>query len=84
MTRTLFIAAALALLGACEGGEETNNSGVTPEEAVALDNAAEMLDASPDSLVAAEDTPLGNGEAPADEVANTGDLPVSNADTNAQ
>jgi hypothetical protein len=71
-------ATALALLAACGGGsEEANDSGVTREEAVALDNAAGMLDASPDSLVAAEDTPLGNGETPVEDVANTGDLPVT-------
>jgi hypothetical protein len=52
--------AALAALGACGGDDD--RGGVTAEEARQLDNAAEMLDASPDSLVAGEEAPLGNGE----------------------
>jgi hypothetical protein len=51
-------AAALALLGACGGGEQ-GAGGVTPEEDRALDNAAGMLDSnnidvSADSMVANE------------------------------
>jgi hypothetical protein len=70
-------AALLALLTACGGGEEVNNSGVTAEESLALNEAENMLDASPDSLTATEDAPLGNGEMPAAETGNTGDLPVT-------
>lgn len=78
-------ASALMLLAACGGGEDTNNSGVTREEAVALDNAAEMLDTSADSLVPADDATLGNGEMPVEDAAATGELPVTdNAATNAQ
>jgi hypothetical protein len=42
--------------------------GVSAEEAAQLNNAAEMLDTSPDSMVAPEDMPLEteSGEAPAD------------------
>jgi len=57
------ILASAALLAGCGSGQE---GGVTPEEAQALDNAAELLDTSPDSLVPSEDMPLGNGEEPFD------------------
>jgi hypothetical protein len=57
--------AALGLLTACGGGDEQEPGGVTPEESAALNNAAEMLDASPDSLTAPEDMPL-------DDVLNEG------------
>lgn len=54
-------AAALALLAACGGGDEVpENKGVTAEEDLKLREAENMLDASPDSLVA--DPELGNGE----------------------
>ena len=50
---------ALILLGACgRGGGNETVGGVSREEAAQLDNAAEMLDASPDSLAAPEDMPL--------------------------
>jgi hypothetical protein len=70
---------ALLGLGAC-GGPEEGSGGVTREEAEQLNEAAEMLDASPDSLVAPDETGLGNGENAA-----TGDLPVSGeAENNGQ
>lgn len=51
--------AALALLAGCGGGDnEAGVDGVSSEEAAQLNNAAEMLDASPDSLAAPEDMPL--------------------------
>lgn len=58
------IAASMALLAGCGGEAPAGNSGVTVEEAQALDDTANMLDASADSLVASEDAHLGNGEAP--------------------
>jgi hypothetical protein len=70
MKRLTTLAAALAALSAC-GGDE-NAGGLSAEENRELNNAAEMLDASPDSLVAGEDAGLGNGEEPA----QTGALPV--------
>ena len=81
----LGVLAAVLALAAC-GGKEENPGGVTQEESEQLNNAAEMLDASPDSLVAGDETGLGNGEAEADDAnATTGDLPVAdNAATNAQ
>jgi hypothetical protein len=54
-------AAALLSLGAC-GGQEEGAGGVTAEESRLLNEAAEMLDASSDSLVASNETDLGNGE----------------------
>jgi hypothetical protein len=81
----LIVLAAVLGLSACGGNEST--SGVTQEENQQLNEAAEMLDASPDSLVAPDETGLGNGEATDEAGANaaTGDLPVSdNAATNAQ
>ena len=68
----LIVVAAVLALGACGDGEE-GNSGVTAEESKQLNDAAEMLDASPDSLVAGDETGLGNGE----EAANTGDVMVA-------
>lgn len=76
MNRLTMLAAALAALSAC-GGDE-NAGGLSAEENRELNNAAEMLDASPDSLVAGEDAGLGNGEEPA----QTGDLPVADEGTN--
>ena len=67
--QTAAAAAALAVLGGCGGGD---SQAPTAEENAQLDNAAEMLDASPDSL-AVEDAALGNGDAPAE----TGALPVT-------
>ena len=61
MRAVLSLAAAL-LLAAC-GGESADGDGVggvTADEAAALDNAAEMLDASPDDLGAPPDEALGN------------------------
>ena len=67
----LAVAAALLALGAC-GGEEEGAGGVTQEESRELDEAAEMLDASPDSLADGEGAELGNGDAGAE----IGELPV--------
>lgn len=68
--RMLVAMAALAMTAAC-GGERQDKGGVTAEEAQKLNEAEEMLDASPDSLVAADDSQLGNGEAPAETGAET-------------
>lgn len=73
--KTLHMAAA-ALLGAAMlagCGESGGEGGLTAEESQELDNAAEMLDVPPDSLVADENAPLGNGEM----AAETGELPVT-------
>lgn len=73
--KTLHMAAAAflgaAMLAGC--GESGGEGGLTAEDNRDLENAAEMLDVPPDSLVADENAPLGNGEAPAE----TGDLPVT-------
>jgi len=54
-TSLVTILAALALVG-CHGHDDTPVGGVSPDEAAALNNAAEVLDNSPDSLGAnAED-----------------------------
>jgi len=53
--------ASLLALGAC-GRSDDKAGGLTAEENRQLDNAAEMLDTSPDSLVPADDNMLGNGE----------------------
>ena len=76
----LVVAAAVLALGACGGGDG-NSGGLSAEENQKLDNIAETLDASPDSLVATEGAPVGNGE----EAAETGEVLVSDApDANAQ
>lgn len=55
------IAVALTIaLSACNG--EPGSGGVTAEEAEQLNEAADMVDVSSDSLTAGEDATLGNGE----------------------
>jgi hypothetical protein len=55
-------AASLLALGGCgRGGDK--EGGLSAEDNRQLDNAAEMLDTSPDSLVPADNAVLGNGEA---------------------
>jgi len=53
--------ASLLMLGACGRGDD-KAGGLTAEENRQLDNAAEMLDTSPDSLVPVEDNVAGNSE----------------------
>ena len=74
-------AAALALLGGCGGGD---SNAPTAEENAQLDNAADMLDTSPDSLTV-ENPTLGNGDAPAatGDVLVGGDAASDNAADNA-
>ncbi len=72
--------AAVALLAACGGGDD---NALTADENAALNEAAEMLDASPDSLVAADDG-LGNGEMPVDDSLSTGEVPPTESEANAQ
>jgi hypothetical protein len=58
---------AVAALSACGGAKKDPNA-LTDEDNRQLDNAAQMLDASPDGLAANEGTELGNGdEGSADE-----------------
>jgi hypothetical protein len=69
MERRLGLVAVLAagLLAGCGGGDESQGvGGVTADEAAQLNNAAEMLDASPDGLAAPEGVPL-------EAESNTGD-----------
>ena len=85
-SKGLVVTAAVLALVAC-GGQDEGAGGVTKEESQQLNEAAEMLDASPDSLGASDETALGNGEATSEAAANaaTGDLPVSDdAATNEQ
>ena len=58
---------AAASLSACGGAKKDPNM-PTEEENRQLDNAAEMLDASPDSLAVDENVALGNGEEAQDSV----------------
>jgi len=81
MKSTTILAAATAalMLISCGGetGQDTNNSAVTPAEAMAIDNGADMLDTSADSLVAIEDSGIGNGEMPVAENVQTGEVSVA-------
>lgn len=56
--------AALTMVSACGGSKDQAVGGVSADEADQLNNAAEMLDTSPDSLTAPEDAPLGNADGP--------------------
>jgi predicted small secreted protein len=69
------LAAGAAMLAACGGDEGAGTP--TAEENAQLNEAAEMLDTSPDSLVASDNAELGNGE---EESAETGDVAVVNED----
>jgi predicted small lipoprotein YifL len=67
------LASGLAMLAGC--GDKEDSTLPTADENLQLNNAAEMLDASPDSATANEDAPLGNGEVDvieAEESANQG------------
>jgi len=56
--RMMAAVAAMVVLAACGSGEDQPVGGLSAEEAAQLNDAAEMLDASPDSMVAPEDMPL--------------------------
>jgi hypothetical protein len=74
-TSLITILAALALAG-CGGHDNTPVGGVSPDEAAGLNNAAEVLDASPDSLgVNAED----ESAIPADASTNPDGAGMGNA-----
>jgi hypothetical protein len=60
MKKMLAAAAAVLALSACGGGED-KQTGLTAEDNRELNNAAEMLDTSPDSLVVADNEAVGNG-----------------------
>jgi hypothetical protein len=76
----LIVVAAVLALGACGGGEDQGAGGVTKEESEQLNEAAEMLDASPDSLVISNEAELGNGDAGAD----TTEMPAEEGANQAQ
>jgi hypothetical protein len=75
--RKILLAAAMVMaaasLGACRKGGDSNQ--LTAEENAQLDDANNMLDASPDGL-AVTNAPMGNGEAAQDSVA--GDEAIDN------
>jgi hypothetical protein len=64
--RPLIVASFASLALAACGGSDENANMPTTEESQGLNEAAEMLDTSPDSLVAVDEGTLGNGEAAAD------------------
>lgn len=75
----LLIAAASLALAAC--GSKKDEGGLTAQDNLELNNAAEMLDTSPDSLVPTDNVALGNGEdeeSSDDEDGNSADLPSGN------
>ena len=80
MTGAIALLAAAAALSAC--GAKKDPSMPTEEESQQLNNAAEMLDASPDSLGANEDVGLGNGDETnaEDSIVETSDNQAGNAD----
>jgi hypothetical protein len=76
-------AASAALLAGC--GSQDENSGVTAEEAAALNETENMLETPVENIPASEDMSGGNGEVPMDDLGgDTGELPVTDeAATNA-
>lgn len=54
------LAGSLTMVAGC--GEKTGAGGLRDEDNRQLDNAAEMLDTSPDSLIANDEAALGNGD----------------------
>ncbi|MGE5722260.1 MAG: hypothetical protein ACM3YM_07340 [Sphingomonadales bacterium] len=75
---TIALLAAAAALGGC-GNKDQSDGGVTPEESAGLNNAADMLDTAPDSLTAADQTPLGKGDEESADAASEAPA-ASNAD----
>jgi dihydrodipicolinate synthase/N-acetylneuraminate lyase len=77
--RKIVAAAALAMgiaaLGACSKGGDSN--ALTAEDNAQLDDANNMLDASPDSLAVANVT-LGNGENASSDSIEAGDEAIEN------
>ena len=74
-TSLIMVLAAIALAG-CGGHDDTPVGGVSADEAAGLNNAAEVLDASPDSLGAnAED----ESAIPADASTNPDGAGLANA-----
>jgi hypothetical protein len=65
------LVAATTALSACGGKKDPN--ALTDEDNRQLGNAAEMLDASPDSLTADQNVEMGNGE---DDGGEAGDVAV--------
>ena len=82
MKSMIAIAAAL-LLTACGGSRDTENSGVTAEESVALNNAAQMLDTPEDVVMAPDEGAMGNGLPVAEDVNDVAPA-AENAPANAQ
>jgi len=66
-------------LAACN--DEPERGGVTAEEAEQLNEAADMIDVSSDSLTAGEDETLGNGE---EAIAEEGNTPAAGNGTTAE
>lgn len=77
-TGSLVALTALALLAAC--GDAGDNAAITADESDRLNATSEMLDASPDSLIAIDE----GGNVIADESAESGDVLVADNATNAQ
>jgi hypothetical protein len=76
----VIVATAALALAAC--GAKKDEGGLTASDNQELNNAAEMLDASPDSLVASDNVALGNGETTGDtdEGANASATPQGNSE----
>ncbi|HEY0626418.1 MAG TPA: hypothetical protein VGD10_06760 [Allosphingosinicella sp.] len=79
VSKALAAAAVLGLLGGCGGGQD-QNSGVTSEEAAALNDTENMLDISSEDIPT-DETAVGNTEVPMDDLGGADEVPPANNGT---
>jgi hypothetical protein len=77
LSTLILTTAALVALAGC--GAKKDEGGLSAQDNQELNAAAEMLDASPDSLVATDNVALGNGEEPAAGAAEANESAANDA-----
>ena len=71
--------AALILLGACGGGEDSTNTGATAGDSAAATNDAQNLDTTEDVVLAPDESAMGNGLPVAEDVNDVAQAEPANA-----